>query len=41
MKRKDYMKPTMQVFELKQRPTLLVGSAQDAQGEDFLWDEEA
>lgn len=38
MKRKDYMKPTMQVFVLKQRPTLLVGSAQ---GEDFLWDEEA
>ena len=41
MKRKEYEKPAMQVFELKQRPTLLVGSAQDAQGEDFLWDEEA
>lgn len=27
MKKKDYEKPVMQVFELKQQPTLLAGSA--------------
>ena len=27
MKRKDYEKPAMQVYELKQQPRLLAGSA--------------
>ena len=28
MKKKDYLKPTMQVVKLKQKPTLLAGSEQ-------------
>ena len=38
MKKKRYEKPAMQVYELKQRARLLVGS--DGSGEDFQWDED-
>ena len=35
-----YEKPAMQVFELKHQCHILAGSAQNAQGENFGWDED-
>ena len=44
MKKKQfYEKPSMQVFELKQQPTLLAGSAKSGQmnnPDDYLLDED-
>ena len=43
MKRKDYEKPAVQVFELKQQPQLLAGSVTstpDSGLEDFVYDDE-
>ena len=44
MKKKQYLKPSMKVFELRQKPALLAGSAvtqsasiDDYQGGDFSW----
>ena len=41
MKKKEYERPTMQVVELKQKPTLLAGSATgDVNASmDGTWDE--
>ena len=38
MKKKDYEKPVMQVFELKQQPQLLAGSAASTGLEDYVID---
>ena len=40
MKRKDYEKPMMEVVELKHQCHILAGSLQNAEGENFSWDEE-
>ena len=39
MRKKDYVKPSMQVFELKQQQQLLAGSQLD-DPEDYLQDED-
>ena len=36
-KKKIYEKPSMQVFELKQQPTLLAGSNGQAGVQDYTW----
>ena len=36
-KKKEYEKPSMQVFELKRQPQLLVGSSGDAGLQDYYW----
>ena len=38
-KKREYEKPSMQVFELKQQPQLLAGSGQSSLG-DYGWYEE-
>ena len=45
MKRKDYQKPTMQVFMMKQQQQLLAGSVQSTRSDygaaqEYEWDEE-
>ena len=40
MKKKDYEKPVMQVFELKQQPQLLAGSASSTELQDYTIDGE-
>ena len=35
--KKKYMKPAVQVFELKQRPVLLAGSKGSAGAQDYTW----
>ena len=41
MKRKDYLKPTMQVVKLKQQAHLLAGSEKEVQATmDHTWMEE-
>lgn len=41
MKRKDYLKPTMQVVKLQQQARLLVGSGQEVQATmNGTWEEE-
>lgn len=40
MKKKEYERPTMQVFELKQQPQLLAGSAQVDATMESTWTEE-
>ena len=39
-KRKQYEKPSMQVFELKQQPQLLAGSNGQAGVQNYNWQEE-
>lgn len=44
MKKKEYERPTMQIVQLKQQPTLLAGSApnqasiDDYEDGEFTWD---
>ena len=42
MKRKAYLKPTMQVVKLQQQYHILAGSGEqhEASGEKFTWDDE-
>ena len=40
MKKKEYEKPVMQVFELKQQPTLLAGSDPSAGLQNYTVDDE-
>ena len=40
MKRKDYEKPSMKVYELKQQPHLLAGSNGQAGVQDYTWHSE-
>ena len=35
MKKKEYEKPSMQVFELKQQPQLLAGSVEGNRGDTY------
>ena len=35
MKKKQYQKPSMRVFELRQKPALLVGSFTGSRGEPY------
>ena len=37
MKKQKYVKPSMEVFELKQRPQLLAGSNGQATVQDYTW----
>ena len=39
-KKREYEKPSMQVFDLKQRPVLLVGSDPNAGVENYDWHNE-
>jgi len=36
-KKKEYEKPSMKVFELRQKPALLVGSSGDAGLKNYPW----
>ena len=40
MKKKKYEKPSLEVVELKQQPTLLAGSQGQAGVQDYEWNEE-
>ena len=40
MKKKDYEKPVMQVFELKQQPQLLAGSDASTELQNYTLDDE-
>ena len=40
MKKKEYEKPTMQVVQLKQKPTLLAGSDGQAGVQNYNWKSE-
>ena len=39
MKKKEYERPTMQVVQLKQQPTLLAGSQGQAGVQNYNWND--
>ena len=40
MKRKEYQEPAMEIVRLQQGGNILAASQQNAEGEDFTWDED-